>query len=462
VAVNAGKLTALASRMFGRGGGTALPGLVAERVVPSITHDLAKQLPRGTTVVSGTNGKTTTSRLLADMLARAGFSPVRNQSGSNLMRGIATSLVAHAGLRGDLTAAGDAVGLFEVDEAALPSVLRSLHPSTVLLLNLFRDQLDRYGEVATIARLWSGGLTELSEDASIVANADDPLVAQTAIAANRPTVFFGIASAAMSSARLDHAADIKSCPQCGGIIGYQAVFLGHLGHYACSRCGFRRPIPRVEASDVRLRGVAGSSFNLILDGQSAPVALPLPGMYNVYNATAAAAAAARHGLTLSTMASSLSQATAAFGRMERVAIDGRDVYIALAKNPAGFNEIMRTAEEDGAGLHLLVLLNDNTADGLDVSWIWDADVEMLAGAIDSAVFSGIRAADMALRFKYAGALAGEDVVWAIEESSDKAFSRALEWTPVGHRLFIIPTYTALLDIRDVLTRRGHVRPYWEE
>lgn len=462
-AILVGKATALASQVLRRGGGTALPGLVATRVDPTITRDLARQLREGSIVVSGTNGKTTTSRLLAGILLDAGMRALRNQSGSNLMRGVTASLVQHAGLSGNLRAPAPTVGLFEVDEAALPGVLGTLQPRHLLLLNLFRDQLDRYGEVATVARLWSGAVGNLAVGCALTVNADDPiLVAATGVFPG-DAVFFGVESADVSEQTMDHAGDVKACPRCGAPIAYQRILLGHLGHYSCSSCGFSRPPAAICAHDVNLHGVQGSEFVLGYAGGQTLVALPLPGMYNVYNALAAAAAAVQMGIGIDQISRSLARATPAFGRMERIVIDGREAIVALAKNPAGLNQVLRTAVADEEPLNILMMLNDNTADGHDVSWIWDADLELLAGRIGSAVFAGTRGADMALRVKYAGGLpAGHPAQWAVFSDTQRALRQALNWTGPTGRLFIVPTYTALLDVRGQLARLGHVRPYWDE
>jgi UDP-N-acetylmuramyl tripeptide synthase len=458
-AVAAGKVSGTASRLLGRGGGSALPGLVATRLEPNLVRRLSAQLPGGAILVSGTNGKTTTSRMLGIILSHGGFAPLRNKSGSNLMRGVASALLEETNLLGSLSTDGRSLGLFEVDEAALPEILAALPARTLVLLDLFRDQLDRYGEVATVARHWSGALEQLPASTSLVLNGDDPLIRE--VAGGRQATYFGVESWDGEAVEAEHASDVKACPRCGGVVAYSAVTLGHLGHYRCTVCDLTRPTPNVSAWDVRLHGVEGSSFRLVTPWGEVGVKLPLPGMYNVYNALAAAAAAGTLGLSAPDIGSALAKVSPAFGRMERLQVDGRLVLLALAKNPAGLNEVLRTLLTEPGALHLLVMLNDNTADGKDVSWIWDADVEMLGGRIAVAVFAGTRKEDMALRFKYAGALT-EPVEWKLDAETKRAFVTALDRTPPGEKLFIVPTYTALLDIRTTLTRLGYVRPYWED
>jgi UDP-N-acetylmuramyl tripeptide synthase len=362
-----------------------------------------------------------------------------------------------------LPAAGHAIGLFEVDEAALPQVLRAITPRRLVLLDIFRDQLDRYGEVATVATDWSDAVRRLPPQTVVVANADDPLVAAVAESTPGNVVLFGIESAQRMATEPEHASDVKACPRCGGPVIYDRIFLGHLGHYRCSRCAVARPRPDVTARDVRLNGVRGSRFTLCPGGTELLISFPLPGMYNVYNAVGAAAAAHSLGVAPEHIQTGLEAATAAFGRMEPIDIDGAHAFLALAKNPTGLNEVLRTIVETPGPAHLLVMLNDNTADGRDVSWIWDADVEMLAGAPASILFSGTRAEDMALRFKYAGVLAGENPpVWEVQKVTREAVKRASREVRDGETLFIVPTYTAMLDVRQVLTEMGYVRPYWEE
>lgn len=462
-AVLAGKLSASASRALGKGGGTALPGVVATCLDPDIVRDLSAQLAGGSILVSGTNGKTTTSRILGMLASDAGLRPLRNDAGSNLMRGVAASLVREASLTGNLAPHRPMLGLFEVDEAALPELLATTRPQLVVVLNLFRDQLDRYGEVATVARLWTEALVGLPPDATVVANADDPLVAEVAGHVQGRVIYYGIESVADGAQEREHARDVKACPRCSGQIAYTSSFFGHLGHFNCTSCDFRRTAPQVSAVNVRLHGVDGSQFQLVTPSGVQHVHFPLPGLYNVYNALAAAAAATILELDPERIARVLETITPAFGRMEKLEIDGRSAYLALSKNPTGLNEVLRTLLTDGDRLHVLVMLNDNIADGRDVSWIWDADVEMLRGRVASVVLSGTRAEDMALRFKYAGIIGGDhEPFWRIERAAEPALKSAVELTPPGERLFIVPTYTALLDVRTTLARLGYVKPYWEE
>jgi UDP-N-acetylmuramyl tripeptide synthase len=358
--------------------------------------------------------------------------------------GIATTLLEAAngaGIDGD-------TGLFEVDEFWLADVVAQLHPKTLLLGNLFRDQLDRYGELEAIAERWVdlvGGL----RTTRVVLNADDPLVASLA---NRNVVHFGVQDTTVALEGMQHASDAKHCRVCGAPYLYDAIFLGHLGHYHCDSCGAKRPQPAIAADNVVLDGVRGAKFTLRTPEGSAEIALPLPGLYNVYNALGAAALTRAMGASLTEITAGLRAVTPAFGRAETVAIDGRDVLVLLIKNPAGANEVLRTLVLENGQHDLLCVLNDKIADGRDISWIWDADFEVLAPRVRRAVCSGTRAAEMALRLKYAGV---PEQSLVVVDRLDQALDKAVCAT--NERLMVLPTYTAMLELRDVLADRGLVK-----
>ena len=439
------RLAAAASRRTGSGGGTTLPGKLLLRLSPDAIGRLAAPLDRST-VVSATNGKTTTAKMAASVLEAGGADLCRNHGGANLDSGIASAL---------LTARAGQVGLFEVDEAALTGVCATLRPSTLVLGNLFRDQLDRYGELELIGDRWRSLVASLAGDTVVAYNADDPLVAGVGVAA--PKGFgFGIEDASISRESMQHAADSKWCARCGHRLGYDAVFLGHLGHWRCPNCGNARPAPAVVARAVRTIGLEASEFTLELPSGSAAVRLPVGGLYNVYNALAAAAIGHAHGIPAATVADGLGRFSAAFGRGERIDLDGRPALVLLIKNPAGANEVIRTLAAEPARKTLVVALNDRIADGRDVSWIWDVDFEDLVPQIAQVIVTGTRAAEMGMRLKYAGLdAAAIRVEPALEAALDAG--RAAGEGP----LYLLPTYTAMLDLRRLLVDRGAVRPYWE-
>jgi UDP-N-acetylmuramyl tripeptide synthase len=447
----AARAVGAASRASGRGGGTTLPGRLLLRLDSGAIARLGAGLDRGTTLISATNGKTTTAGMLAALLAAEGRTPVHNRAGSNMTWGIATALLEQEGHE----------GLFEVDEAWLPRVASQLDPSLVILGNLFRDQLDRYGETEALADQWGEVVAERVGETRFALNADDPLVADLGRDSEggrrEGVVYFGIDDEAQALPELQHAFDAKHCRRCDRPYAYERAFVGHLGHYACPNCGADRPEPDVAATRIELHGMSGSSLTVRTPAGELAVELPLPGLYNVYNALAAIAAALELGVAPERIALALAEMRGAFGRVETVAIGAKQVSILLVKNPAGTNEVLRTLklEAAGGGLDLWIALNDRIADGRDVSWIWDADFELLEDAVRHVTCAGTRAPELALRLKYAGWPQGSIAVEPeIETSLDHAVADAPD------RLFALPTYTALLELHKVLSGRGLTQEFW--
>ncbi len=456
-AIAAAKAAAALSQRLKAGGGTALPGLIAERIDPNIVPEMARRLGQGSVIVTGTNGKTTTARLLRGIVRAAGLRAVANRAGSNLMRGIAAALAEAAGLDGGFTGAKRCLGVFEVDEATVPEAARALKPRLVLFTNLFRDQLDRYGEVEHVAALWRDAVRALDRSATVVLNADDPSIAALARVAEGPVLFYGVEDTSGAGEGLEHAADARWCPSCGAELAYTAVFYGHLGHWSCStHCRIARPAARVVATRVK-PDAEGTSLEVVLPGGEVAAALPLTGLYNAYNALAAIAAASALGIETGAIERGLGSFTAAFGRQERLTVGGRRVQVILAKNPAGLNEVLRTITADGEAVDVVLFLNDDIADGRDVSWIWDVDFDLLAGKVRTLTVSGNRAWDMALRLKYAGL----DSLSEVEEDTETALRRALKSTPEDGHLYVIPTYTAMLRVRGMLARWARRPAFWE-
>jgi UDP-N-acetylmuramyl tripeptide synthase len=435
------------SRLAGAGGGTTIPGKLLWKLDPGAVDRLAERLPFGSAVLSATNGKTTTAAMAARIL-RGRVRLAHNNSGANLVSGVASTL---------LDARGAQLGLFEVDEAALPELAARLRPRAVCLGNLFRDQLDRYGELEHVAERWRAAVAALSPDAALVVNGDDPQVAE--LAHDRPgAVVFGVDDPSVARPSLQHAADSKYCVRCGAPYEYAAAYVGHLGDYHCPSCGHGRPSLDVVAREVELDGLEGVAFRLVMPAGERSVRLSVPGLYNVYNGLAAAALASSLGASLEEIVSGLEGFSAAFGRFERIAIGERRLLMLLIKNPAGANEAVRTLSDGGAPSLLVVAHNDAIADGRDVSWIWDVDFEPLIPGLERLVVTGERAAELALRFKYGG-LDPEAI--DVLPSLERALDRGLELTPAGGELILLPTYTAMLALRKIVAGRGFVRPYWD-
>ncbi|HSF61629.1 MAG TPA: Mur ligase family protein [Gaiellaceae bacterium] len=434
------------SRASGRGGGTTLPGKLLWKLDPGSLDQLAARLPLGVALVSATNGKTTTAAMAARILG-AEHKLAWNRAGANLLSGIASALV---------TARGAELGLFEVDEGALSEAAARTRPRVLTLSNLFRDQLDRYGELELVAERWHEAVAALPDETTLVVNADDPLVAS--LADDRARVLrFGVDDPRHARPTLQHAADSKYCVRCGTPYEYAAAYVGHLGDYRCPACGHARPPLDVAARQIELRGLFASRFRLETPAGAVGLELALPGLYNVYNATAAASLSISLGASLSAVRAGLGAFSAAFGRFERIPTGGKTVVMLLIKNPAGANEVLRTLET-GVPPVLVIALNDAIADGQDVSWIWDVDFEPVLERAGHVVATGERAAELGLRLLYGGIVKNR---LEVEPSLERALDRGLELVDAGTELVILPTYTAMLALREVLTARGLVRPYWE-
>jgi UDP-N-acetylmuramyl tripeptide synthase len=435
------------SRVAGRGGGTTLPGKVLWKVDPAAVDALAAGLPGGVAVFSATNGKTTTTAMAAEILG-ADRRLAWNRAGANLLSGIASALVAAR--RAEL-------GLFEVDEAALPEVARRVQPRALSLGNLFRDQLDRYGELEHIAERWRAAVRDLPAETVLVVNGDDPQVGDLT-REHENALVFGVDDPRHAMPQLQHAADSKWCLVCGRPYEYAAAYVGHLGDYHCPSCGHGRPALDVAAREIELHGLVGVSFTLAAPAGETRLRLAVPGLYNVYNALSAATLALALGAELEDVGAGLERFAAAFGRFERIAIGERSVLVLLVKNPAGANEAVRTHVAGGAPRIAVLALNDEIADGRDVSWIWDVDWEPLLAGLDRVVVTGARAAEMALRCKYGGF---PEQSIEIVPALGPALDRGLDLTPAGGELVVLPTYTAMLALRKIVSERGFVRPYWE-
>jgi lipid II isoglutaminyl synthase (glutamine-hydrolysing) len=491
-AIAAGKAAGLASRVLRAGGGTTLPGVVARRIAPDVLRYLSAALPGGVVVVGGTNGKTTTTRMIAAILAADGRRVLHNRAGANLVTGLTATALGGSTMAGRVRAD---MGLFETDEAALPRALEETQPQLVLLHNLFRDQLDRYGEVDTIASAWRAALEQLPASTTVLLNADDPAIAALGDGLPQRVRYYGLEDTRHAGQGATHFADSQFCRRCGAPYTYAATFYAHIGHYVCPRCGMRRPVPDFRLERLELEGTQGArlfvSFPTDLPTLGAhagaaiargyiEIRLPLPGLYNALNALAATAAGLLLGVQPPRVRGTLESFSAAFGRIERVDAGGKPMLLALIKNPVGASETVRmlvgdqglgTRDRDSSrplststqspipNLHLLIAINDKHADGTDVSWLWDADFERLAGHVAGAMVGGTRAADMAVRLKYAGV--DPDAITA-EPDLPRALDLALERLPAGATLHVLPTYTAMLELRAELARRGWVRPFWED
>lgn len=441
------KLSRAALRILGRGG-TALPGSLALKLCP----DIVARLSRGvrTVMVTGTNGKTTTCRMIEQMLLDAKIDCMANRSGSNLERGIAADLCANASLTGRPK---KRTAVIECDEAAFKRVCGEINPEVVVVTNIFRDQLDRYGEVTHTLESIRIGL-ESVQRATVCLDADDSLVASLAPDAPDRVRFFGIDAALGQGSEIS---DAPRCIVCGAEYEYDFHTFAHLGGFKCPKCGYSRTEPDVAVAGVDTLGPDGSVFDIRVDGEYYTAALSLPAAYNLYNAAAAVAAATALGVGAEGALKRLSHIESGFGRMERFELGKAKVTMVLVKNPAGCDRAIDYLAGQNFGTAVFCL-NDGQADGTDVSWIWDAGFERIfAGgkAPQRLIVSGTRAEDMRLRLKYAGADEGSvTIIRDVVELTD-AIAQC-EGT-----VCVMPTYTAMLPLRAELAERVGRKEFWK-
>lgn len=455
LAIWMGRVAGSLSRRFGRGGGTTVPGRIARRIAPQILTQLTNRLPHGVIVVAGTNGKTTTTRMIASLLQASGWRLLHNRSGANLVTGVTTTVID--GVRWSGALPYDAA-LFECDEAALPQIIREAQPRVVVLHNLFRDQLDRYGEVDTIAANWKTALSALPAHTIVLINGDDPSLARLGAALHCTVIPYGNDDVASARGSVEHLADAGFC-HCGAAFVYTVRFFGHIGHYRCTVCGFARPQPVYALKSVVPDALRGNALTLQMSTRVVDLQLPMPGLYNAMNALAAVATTDALGRTPD-YAPVFAQFQAAFGRYEVIQTPAHTLVLALIKNPIGASETLRMLVEAWhTQVRMLIIINDRDADGTDVSWLWDADFELLPDHLSHVTVSGTRAADMHVRLKYAGV-----PVERIDTNDDiaTALDAALASQPAGSTVYVLPTYTAMLELRAVLVARGWAQPFWND
>ncbi len=445
------------TRILGRGG-TTLPGRTALNIAPDLSYLLASRLKIGTVVITGTNGKTTTAALINGILNKAGLRCIHNQSGSNLTWGIASTFIENSTWLGCMN--GD-LAVLEVDEGAFPTLTASLQPHGIVVTNIFRDQLDRFGEIDSIQGLIQKGLNHLPSGSFQIINADDPSLASLENSTNSSRWTYGLELELPAHSFNNTGRDIKTCPVCFKKLAYNMIYYAHIGHYYCPSCSFKRPEVKVKLTRNNVDSKGLNRVQICLPEQTLDLIIPLLGIYNLYNVLAAVTCAVALNISSGIICSSLEKAAPSFGRMERFEKENKEIIMALIKNPVGANEVLRTIFDQPGTINLLVAINDRIADGTDISWIWDVDFEQLSttkNRITTVIASGLRAWDMAVRFKYAGF---EPEQLLVTESLNQAIETALEQTAPGSRLFILPTYTAMLEMRRYLNKKGLGKPYWE-
>ena len=433
LAVGVAKTVTGVVRSLGLGAASVLPGEISRRLHPRLLPLLFEQVSQGVILVVGTNGKTTTSLLLKDILSDRGFKVVHNSSGANLINGLITALLSSADITGKISAD---YAILEVDENILPLLLKDCVPKYILALNLFRDQLDRYGEVDTIAQRWGKAILPLPEDTTIILNADDPTLSNLGQQLKQKVLYFGLNEPELYLAEIPHAVDSIYCPSCGHLLDYQGVYLSHLGDYHCPSCGFEKS-------------------KITLESKHHPQILI--GVYNKYNTLAASVLTQSIGIKIEDIYQTVSNFKAAFGRAEELEIEQKQVRIMLSKNPVGMNETIRAVNQlkkAGKSTVTLLVLNDRIPDGTDVSWIWDVDTEELVKLGGTLIVSGDRVYDLALRLTYsAPSIEQTNFELIVKEDLAAAITTALEHTKPTEALHIIPTYSAMLEVREILVGR---------
>ncbi|OGY28924.1 MAG: hypothetical protein A3F33_03265 [Candidatus Woykebacteria bacterium RIFCSPHIGHO2_12_FULL_43_10] len=444
----AGKLISKLTKLGGNGG-TALPGLVSTRLNPKLLSYFSKQITKSSVLITGTNGKTTTSRTLGTILATNQMSYVHNRAGSNLLRGITTAFLEKSNWDGKVN---NDYGIFEVDEFVLPQALEQIKTKVVVINNLFRDQLDRYGEIETVWSRWDKSVRQVDKETFLVLNADDPNVSFLGKNTRAKVLYYGIEDPTQGSTLTPDVLDAQKCRECGTELDFEVFYASHMGVYQCPKCHLMRPHPHVSASNIKISGVDKVSFDLSLGENTISLSLPLGGIFNIYNILAAVTVAASLGLDLKAISLGLSKVQPVFGRGEKLQIDNKNLYIALVKNPSGFNEVLKLLSYEPKKKHLLIIINDLIADGRDVSWLWDVDFEKLKDTTLNVTLSGLRAADLALRLKYAHL--DSRIVSPVQTNIAEALRTSLEKLKSGETLYVLPTYTAMLQLRKELESKG--------
>ena len=453
LALAAGKTAAHATRLVGRGGGTSITGMVARRVDPLVLERLVADRGVPVVAITGSNGKTTTARFTAALLRGEGVTVSHNSAGANLIQGVTSLAVSYADMRGDLP---DGVLVAEVDEGALPKVAPELAPRALLVTDLFRDQLDRFGEIYAVADAIESVAAGLPPESALIVNADDPMVAMLARSRHGKRVTFGL-EIDRSTDQITRAADTIRCPKCRSDLEYRYVYLSHMGDYRCPSCGFERPRLDVAVTALEVVGLDCTRMDIETQSGKLTIEIPQSGVHIAYNAAGAIAILIGLGVSLEHAVESLAAVGPAFGRLEKIDADGRELLLAFAKNPTSYNTTLRALATEEEPRQLLIAASNTLVDGEDFGWLWDVDFETMAPKVERAVVSGTRADELANRLKYAGVPPDR---LTIVENRPAALDAALAVLPADRRLVVLTGYTPLIELRNEMTRRGWTGRYW--
>jgi UDP-N-acetylmuramyl tripeptide synthase len=455
-ALVAGKLAGNTGRFLRLGGGTNLPGEVARKIDPQVLRKVIGESAAFKVVVCGSNGKTTTCRMLAALVQAAGQRVAQNRTGSNLLPGVVAVAVNEASLFGNLDA--DAV-ILEIDEATTRLTVPDIEPDVVIVNNLFRDQLDRYGEIYAVAAALEKMIDALPAETTVILNADDPLVASFAPDARAKRLYFGVSAEDVGTPRPEHASDSIRCPRCRHDLDYERAYISHMGNYHCPNCGFERPPLDIAVTHASLQAMSATDMQLQTPIGPLEIHLSLPGMHNIYNAAGAIAGAIGVGLDLAEAPAALAQLKPVFGRLEEIHAGDKRIVLSFVKNPTSYNTTLRTILQEPARRHILSAHSNTPVDGEDFSWFWDIDLEEVAPQIVSLVTSGTKAEELAVRFKYAGV--AEDLMQTIPDLRT-ALDAALARVMPGEMLYVLSGYAPTMALRKIMQQRGWVPPFWRE
>lgn len=432
LAIWAAKLATVASKVLGKNG-SSMPGSIALKICPDILTRLSGDVKNDIVAVWGTNGKTTTNNMIYTVLENQGYKVVCNKVGANMLPGVVTAFIARSSLTGKVNAD---YACLEMDEAYARIILQYLTPTKIVITNLFRDQMDRYGEVDTTIKYIQMALDK-AKDATLILNSDDPLTASLGVN-YKNTRYYGISE--NLELNLNETREGRYCRECGNELKYDFYQYGQLGKYHCDKCGFTRPVPDYDGANINVDDYV--SFDVC----KTHVDLPCKGIYNIYNALAAFAFADSCGIPKSDIANGLQKYKGQIGRMEEFTVGGKLVVFNLAKNPASFNQSIANIMNEKRTKDVIIGINDNDSDGNDISWLWDVDFEKLNNdSVKSFTTSGMRSDDMAVRLKYCdidpnnitvGGNIKKDIINAVKGS--------------GERVYIVVNYTMIFETKKVL------------
>lgn len=425
-------------------GGTTFPGRVALKIDKNILSKISKGYK--VILVTGTNGKTTTTSMIYNIIKESGHPVITNNTGANLFPGIVTTFVDNFKFGSKVK---DNYAVIEVDEANLKYITEYITPEVITVTNLFRDQLDRYGEVYTTLNKILEGIYNVPET-TLVLNGDESLLGKLDL--KNPVHFYGFDKAVNDNKTIEINADAKFCKFCKTPYEYNFVTYNHLGDFYCPNCGYKRSDLMYAVTDIIDINADKSTVKF----NDLEVSINQSGTYNIYNGLCAYSIAKELGISDSAIKKSLENQSSSFGRQETINIEGKDVKIFLVKNPAGYNQSLDTICLNKEKFAAAFLLNDNYADGQDVSWIWDVDFEKLTETnIDEVYISGLRAYDMAVRLKTAGLNSNKFVI----EEQYEALTEAIK-NGICDKLYILATYTAMINYRKYLHSKGYIKNLW--